>query len=103
MTVMELTMPWLGEIKREKATRALAAFDAQIRLKGDAEHCVRGHRYDRHVMRGGRMRKLCSQCAVIVRAEYRERMRDTQVWTTVSEGSLRPADPRTSSHVYTRS
>jgi len=60
--VLQLTSPWLGDQKREDATQALATFDAQVRLKGDAIHCVRGHPYEGLAMKGGRLRRICNAC-----------------------------------------
>ena len=56
--VVHLTSPWLRVKKREDAVRALATFDAQIRLKSDETHGVRGHLYDGVAMKGGRMRRI---------------------------------------------
>lgn len=60
--VLATTEPWLGDEKREDASRALAKFSAQARLKGDATRCVRGHLYTGVAMKGGRMRRICSVC-----------------------------------------
>jgi hypothetical protein len=64
-TVLRLLQPFLGEIKTAEAQRALAAFRAQLRLKGNATHCVRGHEYSHTAMRGGRMRRICKACTRI--------------------------------------
>ncbi len=56
---------FLGEAKTADAHEALAAFRAQVRLKGDAMRCVRGHKYSYKAMRGGRMRRICIPCARI--------------------------------------
>jgi hypothetical protein len=61
--VFRLLEPFLGEIKSAEANRALAAFRAQVRLKGNATHCRRGHEYTYMSMRGGRMRRNCNPCA----------------------------------------
>lgn len=63
--VLEMTAPWLGEVKLEQARKAIAAFRAQIRLKGDSQRCVRGHLYERQASRGGRPRRICNACARI--------------------------------------
>lgn len=62
-TVLDTIGPWLDEQKAAAGRRALDAFRAQVRLKGDATHCVRGHEYTYMAMRGGRMRRFCSPCA----------------------------------------
>ena len=69
--VVHLTSPWLGVKKREDAVRALATFNAQIRLKGDETHCVRGHLYDGVAMKGGRMRRICNACERITHRAQR--------------------------------
>jgi hypothetical protein len=61
--VLRLLEPFLGEIKTADAHRALAAFRAQVRLKGNTTHCRRGHEYTNMSMRGGRMRRNCNPCA----------------------------------------
>ncbi len=68
---LRMLEPFLGEIKTADAHRALAAFHAQVRLKGDTTHCVRGHEYSYSAMRGGRMRRICNPCARII--DRRER------------------------------
>ena len=63
--VIELTGRWLGAEKREEARLTLARFASQIRLKGNATHCVRGHLYTGTALKGGRMRRICKACARI--------------------------------------
>ncbi|HEV8228606.1 MAG TPA: hypothetical protein VGQ86_01515 [Candidatus Limnocylindria bacterium] len=63
--VLTITAPWLGEQKRLDGFAALEKFNAQIRLKGDQTHCVRGHEYTRVAMKGGRLRRICNRCARI--------------------------------------
>ena len=46
---------WLGTVKSDQAQVALRRFRAQVRLRGDAMHCVRGHSYTRIAMSGGRL------------------------------------------------
>ena len=58
-------------VQREDAVRALATFNAQIRLKGDETHCVRGHLYDGVAMRGSRMRRICNACERITHRAQR--------------------------------
>jgi hypothetical protein len=53
---------WLGPVKREQAALALDRFAAQIRLKGDATRCVRGHAYTYIAMKAGRRRRVCNAC-----------------------------------------
>lgn len=60
--VLGLLRPWLGVVKLTQAASAIAAFNAQIRLKGDAAHCVRGPEYTGRRMRGGRLRRICNAC-----------------------------------------
>jgi hypothetical protein len=43
--VLDRTGRWLGTVKSDQAQLALRRFRAQMRLKGDATHCVRGHSY----------------------------------------------------------
>jgi hypothetical protein len=43
---------------------ALEKFRAQIRLKGDATHCVRGHLYSGLAVRG-RLRRICNTCDLL--------------------------------------
>lgn len=71
--ILGMLQPFLGEIKMSDARNALAAFRAQVRLKGDATHCVRGHEYSFTAMRGGRMRRICNACARL--QDRRERAR----------------------------
>jgi hypothetical protein len=64
--VLRLLEPFLGEIKAAEAHRALAAFRAQVRLKGNSTHCRRGHEYTQTALRGGRTRRICNPCARII-------------------------------------
>lgn len=61
--VVERLAPYVGERKVAQARQALAAFRAQVRLKGNATHCVRGHEYSYVAMRSGRIRRICNPCA----------------------------------------
>lgn len=61
--VLAITAAWLGPVKLRQAHDALEAFAAQVRLKGDAARCVRGHAYDHQAIRGDRRRKICNTCA----------------------------------------
>lgn len=54
--------PWLGTIKVAQAQMAFDAFNAQVRLKGSAERCLRGHKYSGVRTRGGRTRRICRPC-----------------------------------------
>jgi hypothetical protein len=72
-TVLETVAPWLDEQKAGAGRRALDAFRAQVRLKGDATHCVRGHEYTYTAVRGGRKRRICNPCARL--QDRRERAR----------------------------
>jgi len=62
-SVLDTVVPWLDEEKAATGRRVLEAFRTQIRLKGDATHCVRGHEYTYTAMRGGRLRRICNPCA----------------------------------------
>ena len=55
--------PYLSSLKRDDANRALDAFRAQTRTKGDATYCLRGHPYSYVIVRGDRVRKYCLACA----------------------------------------
>jgi hypothetical protein len=70
---LRLVEPFLGEIKKAEGHRALAAFRAQVRLKGSTTHCRRGHEYTHTSLRGGRPRRICNPCARII--DRRERAR----------------------------
>jgi hypothetical protein len=71
--ILRRTKPWLGAVKMRQATTALKAFRAQVRLKGDATHCVRGHVYSGLALRGGRLRRICRECNLIYRLRQRAR------------------------------
>jgi hypothetical protein len=64
--VLAVVQPWLGNVKRRQATKALAAFAAQAaqreRMRGDRAHCKRGHPYDRRVTRDGHTDGICNAC-----------------------------------------
>lgn len=62
-SVIRTLAPFLGERKVAQAGVALDAFRAQLRLKGDATRCLRGHVYNRAAMKGGRLRHICNACA----------------------------------------
>jgi len=61
--VLRMLEPFLDVIKTAEAQKALAAFRAQVRLKGDTSRCRRGHEYTYTAMRGGRIKRICSPCA----------------------------------------
>jgi hypothetical protein len=63
--VLRRTRPWLGSVKVAQAKIALEKFRSQVRLKGDATHCVRGHPYSGLAMRGGRLRRICNLCDLL--------------------------------------
>lgn len=65
--VLRRTEPWLGVVKRTQAAKALRGFRNQVRLKGDATHCVRGHAYSGVALRGGRLRRICRECSLLYR------------------------------------
>ena len=84
--VVRILWPWLGEIKREQARRALAVVRAQPQLpRGHPAwgsyktHCVNGHEYATarlrpYVSRGvGRQRRDSKQCLVCTREQARAR------------------------------
>lgn len=60
--VLGLLGPWLGAVKLAQAGSAINAFNAQQRLKGDTQRCVRGHEYTSRRMRGRRLRRVCNPC-----------------------------------------
>jgi hypothetical protein len=72
--ILRRAQPWLGTVKVTQATSALEAFRAQVRLKGDATQCIRGHAYSEVALRGGRLRRICRECNLI----YKLRRRDTK-------------------------
>ncbi len=45
--------PWLGPVKQEQATAAIAAYETQPRVRGTSSRCIRGHEYD-HLFRARR-------------------------------------------------
>lgn len=63
--VLTLLRPWLGSVKLAQAQSAISAFNDQVRLKGDTEHCMRGHEYFSRRLRGGRLRRVCNICGRI--------------------------------------
>ena len=69
--VLDRAGRWLGTVKSDQAQVALRRFRAQVRLKGDATHCVRGHSYTRIAMSGGRLRRICDVCDLL--SERRQR------------------------------
>lgn len=72
-SALDTLAPWLDQEKAAIGHRALDAFRSQVRLKGDATHCVRGHEYTYTAMRSGRMRRICNLCARL--QDRRERAR----------------------------
>jgi hypothetical protein len=60
--VLARTGRWLGTVKADQAQLALRRFRAQVRLRGSATHCVRGHEYTGSSIRGGRLRRICRPC-----------------------------------------
>jgi hypothetical protein len=73
--VLELTAPWLGEVKRAQALLALATFDGQERRRSeDPTRCKRGHLFDRVVVTAsGKVRKYCNACARITERARRQK------------------------------
>jgi hypothetical protein len=60
--VLERLRPWLGSVKIAQATEALATAGSS-RVRGDAEHCIRGHTYDHiYVRPDGTVRHRCNTC-----------------------------------------
>ncbi len=60
--VLESVRPWLGSAKVAQATAALATAGSN-RVRGDAEHCIRGHVYDRiYVRPNGAIQRRCNTC-----------------------------------------
>ena len=60
--VVAMTRRWLGPEKLTQAQRAITGFSGQVRLKGDAVPCVRGHAYKEQRRKGGRLRRICNAC-----------------------------------------
>jgi len=79
--VLRRTTPWLGAVKRTQASTALNTFRAQVRLRGDATHCVRGHAYSGVALRGGRLRRICRECNLIYKLRQRATKRVPQEQT----------------------
>lgn len=69
--VLRRTDRWLGQVKVIQATTTLERFRAQVRLRGTASHCVRGHPYSGVALRGGRLRRICRECNLIYRLRER--------------------------------
>ncbi len=69
--VLRRTKPSLGTVKATQATTALEAFRAQVRLKGDTTHCIRGHAYSSVAIHGGRLRRICRECNLIYKFRRR--------------------------------
>jgi hypothetical protein len=65
--IIDLLSQWMSEEKRTAAIGALSAFHAQRRFRGDGIRCLRGHSYSRIASRGGRLRKICGECARMYR------------------------------------
>lgn len=60
---IDVIRPWLGSRKREQADDAMRRFHAQPRVRGNSERCGRGHLYDAHRPKAGRLRRVCNACA----------------------------------------
>jgi len=88
--MLHVLLPWLGEVKRRQAVRAIAIVDAQPALhRGRVEwgshktHCIHGHEYARgrirpYVSRGvGIQRRDNKQCLVCAREQARAKRRET--------------------------
>jgi hypothetical protein len=72
--VLEVVGPWLGSVKREQARDVMAAFTAQVRLKGGSTHCKRGHAYDVvRRRRNGTLHRRCNACARLLGRRARAR------------------------------
>lgn len=62
-TVLDSLRPWLGSVKTNQAVAALEKAESS-RVRGDAEHCLRGHVYDDVYLRpDGRIHRRCNACA----------------------------------------
>jgi len=60
--VLAAVRPWLGTVKITQATVALAKAESN-RVRGDSEHCARGHVYDRiYVRPNGTIHRICNAC-----------------------------------------
>jgi hypothetical protein len=58
--------PWLGAVKIAQARSGIDTFNAQLRLKGDAQRCMRGHEYERTYMSATGPKRRCNGCARII-------------------------------------
>src|ERR1700687_802810 len=63
--VLDAVARYLSERKLAEAQEALQEFRAQVRLKGDAGRCIRGHKVSHTARRGGGTRRICHACARI--------------------------------------
>lgn len=71
--VLEAVRPWLGEVKTRQALQALATHVA-LRVRGNADTCIRGHTYDGLIVRpDGAIHHQCSACDQIRRDAARAR------------------------------
>lgn len=60
--LLDAVRPWLGTVKIAQATVALAKAE-ENRVRGDSEHCIRGHVYDRiYVRPDGTIHRICNAC-----------------------------------------
>jgi hypothetical protein len=73
-SVLAVVSPYLGASKRADATRALSAFNAQPRERGDRDHCVRGHAYTYVKTPDGRVKKVCRVCTRLLDRRGRARL-----------------------------
>lgn len=54
--------PWLGIVKQEQACSVIDGFRSQIRIRGSATRCARGHEYTRIYMSTAGPRRKCRAC-----------------------------------------
>lgn len=64
--VFENVRPWLGPVKQHQARSVIEGFRSQIRIRGDASRCVRGHEYSRIYMTPTGPKRKCNACARLV-------------------------------------
>jgi hypothetical protein len=63
--------PWLGTVKQEQARAVIQGFASQIRLRGTATHCVRGHEYSGIYLSATGPKRRCNACDRFLRRKKR--------------------------------
>lgn len=78
-----LVWPWLGAVKRQQATVAMAGFMAYYKPRGvrlRRTHCKKGHLYDgvKYTAQGNFVGNICSICRKAANAQAQRRYRGAQ-------------------------